>query len=165
MTQRPWVQTIEPTRALRRRYVDNTQTHAQPWTSTALETLNVCIDTNLNVWQQLTDYWANVAKEGISLYAELQASTLEVAQEGKTYMLQRLRELPEDLKDPVGSSQKHVQLLSASADKVVKLLQGNMQAMLRSGEQYWLTAQQTGNGIRTSYTQLYDKLTSPSTPA
>jgi hypothetical protein len=134
-------------------------------TATALEAWNIYVDTHLKVFQQLTDFWANVSKEQISLYAELQAGTLEMVQESKSSMLQCLHALPEEAINPVGTCQKTIQTCADSAAQITKLLQGNAQAVLRSGEQYWITAQHTTQGIKTSYTQMYDKLTSLYSPA
>ncbi len=44
-------------------------------------------------------------------------------------------------------------------------MQSNTHAIMRSAKQYWLTAQQTGNGIRDTYTQTYEKLASLYTKA
>ena len=52
-----------------------------------------------------------------------------------------------------------------SAEKLSKLMQSNTHAFMRSAEQYWLSAQQAGNGIRDTYTQVYEKLTKLYTPA
>jgi hypothetical protein len=145
--------------------MERTQQETAPFTTTALEAWNVYVDTHLKVFQQLTDFWANVSKEQVSLYAELQAVALEVVQEGKSSMLQCLRTLPEKATNPVGTSQKTMHACADSAAKITKLLQGNAQAVLRSGEQYWITAQHTTQGIKTSYTQMYDKLTSLYSPA
>jgi hypothetical protein len=106
-----------------------------------------------------------VSKEQVSLYAELQAVNLEAIQEGKASVLQCLRTLPEDAKNPVDTCQKTMHACTDSAAKITKLLQGNAQAVLRSGEQYWITAQHTTQSIKTSYTQMCDTLTSLYSPA
>jgi hypothetical protein len=145
--------------------MERSQQKTAPVAATVLEAWNVCVDTQLQVFQQLTDFWANVSKEQVSLYAELQAVNLEAIQEGKSSVLQCLRTLPEDATNPVGTCQKTMHAGADSAAKITKLLQGNAQAILRSGEQYWLTAQHTTQSIKTSYTQMCDKLTSLYSPA
>lgn len=145
--------------------MERPQQETAPLAATALETWNVCVDTQLKVFQQLTDFWANVSKEQVSLYAELQAVNLEAIQEGKSSLLRCLRTFPEDAMHPVGTYQKTMHECADSAAKITKLLQGNAQAVWRSGEQYWLTAQHTTQSIKTSYTQMCDKLTSLYSPA
>ena len=145
--------------------MERPQQETTPLAATVLETWNVCVDTQLKVFQQLTDFWANVSKEQVSLYAELQAVNLEAIQEGKTSALRCLRTLSEDATNPVGTYQKTMHACADSTAKITKLLQGNAQAVLRSGEQCWLTAQHTTQSIKTSYTQMCEKLTSLYSPA
>jgi hypothetical protein len=141
------------------------QQETAPLAAVVLETWNVCVDTQIKVFQQLTDFWTNVSKEQLSLYAELQAVNLEAIQEGKASVLQCLRTLPEEATHPAGTYQKTIHTCTDSAAKITKLLQGNAQAVLRSGEQYWIMAQHTTQGIKASYTQMCDKLTSLHSPA
>ena len=132
---------------------------AKLWMNTALETWSLYADATLQISQRLTDFAINAAKEGMSLCGELQTANLETFKEGQTYMLTRMREMPEELKQPRGMVQKNMREFSRSAENVSKLIQNNTQAILRSSEHYWLTAQQTGNGIKNTYTQLTEKLT------
>jgi hypothetical protein len=122
------------------------------------EALRLYADTNLNVLRQMTNFAANVAKEGVSLSAELHTSTLEALQVGQSYVLRRLSSLPEASHNPVGYFQQSMSDGVTCTEATQKLLQGNAQAVLHAIEHYWMSAQQTGNSMQTSYTQLADQL-------
>ena len=138
--------------------MEQTPQGAAPAARKAIEAWNLCLNTNMQTYQQLTNWWANVIKENVSLYAELQTSTLEAFQEGNAYVARRLSTLPEDIRDPMGASQRTAGEFADSSAKIAKLFQGNAQAVWRSGEQCWLTTQQTGNAIQDHYTRLSDAL-------
>lgn len=140
--------------------MEQTQNGARQFVSTAFEAFSACAGTNLKILRQLTDFSANVAKESISLAAELQASAIEVWQEGQGYVFRQLCGLPEAPKHPGDYYQQSMRELVESTEKTHKLLQNSAQALMRSSEQYWLTARQTSNGIQSSYSQLADKLKS-----
>jgi hypothetical protein len=137
---------------------------AQQWVGKGLEAWRLYMDAHLQTSQRLTDFAVNAAKEAMSLYAEVQTANIEAVQEGQTYAIQRLREMPEAAQNLRRLYQRNLQDFSGSAEKVWKLVQNNAQAMLRSSEQYWLTAQQTGHSIQNTYTQLYEQLTALYTP-
>lgn len=124
----------------------------------AIEAWNLCLNTNMQTFQQLTNWWANVIKENVSLYAELHTSTLEACQEGSAYATRRLSTLPEDMRDPLGTSQRTVREFADTSAKIARLFQGNAQSLWRSGEQCWLTTQQTGSAIQEHYTRLSNAL-------
>jgi hypothetical protein len=138
--------------------MEQTAQGTAPAARKAIEAWNLCLNTNMQTYQQLTNWWANVIKENVSLYAELQTSTLEAFQEGNAYVARRLSTLPEDIRDPMGASQRTAGEFADSSAKIAKLFQGNAQAVWRSGEQCWLTTQQTGNAIQDQYTRLSDAL-------
>lgn len=138
---------------------------AMHWANKAFEVWSAYADANLKVTRQLTDFAANAAKESVSLYAELQAANVEALQEGQAYVMKRMSDMPEEMKNPKDTWQKAMQAFGNSAEKLSKLAQSNTHAVMRSTEQYWLTAQQTGNGIRDAYTQAYEKLATLYTPA
>ncbi len=131
---------------------------AMHWANQVFEIWSAYADANLKATRQLTDFAANTTKEGVSLYAELQAANLEALQEGQNYVMKRLSDLPQETTNPKDTCQKAMQEFGASSEKFSKLVQSNTHAVMRSAEQYWLTAQQTGNGIRDTYTKAYEKL-------
>ena len=100
-----------------------------------------------------------MAKETVGLYAELQTANLEAMQEGQAYLTKRVSDMPEEMRNPADAYKKNMEELAASSAKVSKLVQSNAQAMLRSSEQYWLTAQKTGTGMQNTCTELHEKLT------
>jgi len=138
---------------------------AREWINTVCEVWSAYGEANLKVTRQLTDFAANAAKEYVSLYAELQSANVETLQEGQAYVMKHMSDMPAKMKDPKEAYQKAMHEFGNSAEKFNKLMQSNTHAIMRSTEQYWLTAQQTGNGIRDTYTQAYEKLASLYTKA
>lgn len=120
---------------------------ATNWASKAFEAWGLYTEANLKTTKQLIDFTANATKEGVSICAELQTSNLEAAQEGQAYVVKRLSDMPQETKNPSDACKAGMDELATSAEKVNKLFQSNTQAVLRSSEQYWLTAQKTGTGI------------------
>jgi hypothetical protein len=145
--------------------MEPTQPGPWQWLSQTFEAISVCADTNLSILRQLTDFSANVARENVSLGASLQASNIEAVQEGQAYVFRRLSALSAAPQHPLHYSQHSLHESAASAEKGLKLLQGNAQAILGAIEQYWITARQTSSGIQASYAQLADKLKALYTPA
>jgi len=145
--------------------MEQAQNNSARLMSKAVEAFGACVDTNLRIFRQLTDFSANVAKESISLSAELQTATLEAIQEEHAYLSRQLSQLPEALQNPLAYQQQGLHDLVDSAKKVLKLLQNNTQAIMRSSEQYGLTTRQTNHSIQTTCTQLADKLKSLYTSA
>jgi hypothetical protein len=113
----------------------------------------------MQIARQLTDFSVNVAKEGMSLFAEVYATNIEALQAGQTYVMQHVQSIPKTMHHLHGMEQQCVQELIENAGNIGRLAQNNAQAVLRSSEQCWLTAQQTGNSVQETYTQLYKKLT------
>ena len=129
------------------------------------EVWGLYMDMGLIISRQLTDFTANVAKEGVSLCAELHTANVEILQEGQAYVMKCLNDMPQDMKPPGDMYRKAIREFAASAEKVSKLVQGNAQAIMRSSEHYWLMAQQTGNALKDTYTQWYEKVMGSYTPA
>lgn len=132
---------------------------AIPWMSQACEAWRLWSDAHMQIAQQWTNCSVNVAKEGMSLFAEVYATNLEALQAGQTYVVQHLQGIPEAMQQPRGVESTWVQAFMDSAGKIGRLAQNNAQAVLRSSEQSWLTAQQTSHDVKETYTQLYNKLT------
>ncbi len=95
----------------------------------------------------------------MSLHAELQSANAEALQESQTCIMKRIGDMAEEIKNPQNAWQQAMSEFGSSAEKFGKLMQSNTQTIMRSTEQYWLTAQQTGTGIKDTYTQAYEKLT------
>ena len=140
--------------------MEGTPNHTEQVANKAFEACGLYADTTLQTLRQLTDLSANVANESVNLYAALQASTLKAMQEGQALMLQRLSGLQEAPQNPTGSYQQSMHEFAESTGNALELLHGNSRAILRTIEQYWSTARQTGNNIQANYTQLADKMKS-----
>ncbi|ETW96814.1 MAG: hypothetical protein ETSY1_25140 [Candidatus Entotheonella factor] len=132
---------------------------ATQWANKAFEVWSAYADANLKATRQWTDFAANATKESVSLYAELQAANVEALQEGQAYIAKRISDMPAEMMNPKDACQKAMSEFGTSAEKFSKLVQSNTHAVIRSTEQYWLTAQKTGNSIRDTYSQAYEKLT------
>jgi prophage DNA circulation protein len=139
--------------------MEQTAPGQEPTARKALEAWNLCLTTNMQTFQQVTNWWANMVKENVSLYAELQASSLEAVQEGTASASRCLSTMPQDMREPLGQYQHTIKECAESSAKVAKLFQNNVQAMWRSSEQCWLTSQQTGGAIQERYTHLSNALT------
>jgi hypothetical protein len=139
--------------------MEQTAQGTNPMVRQALEAWNLCLNTNSQTFQQLTNWWTNTVKENVSLYAELQASSLEALQEGSAYASRCFSTLPQDIREPLGHYQHNVGAFAESSARVARLWQNNVQAVWRSGEQCWLNTQQTGNAIQEHYTRLSKALT------
>jgi len=145
--------------------MEPTQPGPWQWLSQTFEAISVCTDTNLDILRQLTDFSANVVRENVSLGASLQASNIEAMQEGQAYVFRRLSVLSAVPQHPLHYSQRSLHESAISAEKSLKLLQGNAQAILSAIEQYWITARQTSSGIQASYAHLADRLKALYAPA
>ena len=80
--------------------MQSTADKGSEFTRKTLEAISLWGETNMQVLRQLLDYSASTAREGLSLSTELQTSILDAAQQGQSYMLQRLSELPDAPRHP-----------------------------------------------------------------
>ena len=133
-------------------------TQAEAFTRNAIAASSVYADTNLKILRGLMDFSANLAKESVSLYAEMQSHTIDVLQEGQSSVLRRLSELPHAAKDPADFYQKSMQACAESGEKICKLLQSDTQALMRSSEHYWVMSQQTGSKVQESCSEFVEKI-------
>ena len=138
--------------------MEGTADKGNQFTRKTLEAISLWSETNMQVLRQLMDCSASTAREGLSLFTELQTSVFEAAKHGQSYMLQRLSELPEAPKHPLGYYQKSLTTGIDTAEQVYKLQLGNAQVLLRSAEQVGLVAQQASQRIQESYKELADRL-------
>ena len=138
--------------------MQSTADKGNQFTRKTLEAISLWSETNMQVLRQLLDCSASTAREGLSLFTELQTSVFEAAKHGQSYMLQRLSELPDAPKQPMDYYQKSLMAGIDTAEQVYKLHLGNAQVFLRSAEQAGMVAQQAGQRIQESYKELADKL-------
>jgi len=140
--------------------MENTADKGSQFTRKTLEAMSLWSETNMQVLRQLLDCSASTAREGLSLFTELQTSVFEVAKQGQSYMLQRLSELPDAPKHPLDYYQKSLMAGVDAAEQVYKLQMGNAQVFLRSAEQVGIVARQASQRIQESYKELADGLRS-----
>jgi len=138
--------------------MQSTENQGSQFARKTLEAISLWSDTNMQVLRQLLDCSASTAREGLNLSTEIQTSALEAAQQGQSYMLQRLSELPDAPKQPLDYCQKSLLAGVDTVEQVYKLQLGNAQVLLRSAEQVGIVAQQASKRIQESYKELADKL-------
>jgi hypothetical protein len=138
--------------------MQSTADQENQFTRQALEAISLWSETNMQVLRQLLDCSASTAREGLNLSTELQTAAFEAANQGQSYMLQRLSELPDAPRHPLDYYQKSLMACVDTAEQVYKLQLGNTQVLLRSAEQVGIVAQQASQRIQESYKELADKL-------
>ena len=138
--------------------MQSTADQENQFTRQALEAISLWSENNMQVLRQLLDCSASTAREGLNLSTELQTAAFEAANQGQSYMLQRLSELPDAPRHPLDYYQKSLMACVDTAEQVYKLQLGNTQVLLRSAEQVGIVAQQASQRIQESYKELADKL-------
>jgi len=133
-------------------------------TSTAVEVFTLFADANQKILRELVDLSASAAKEGVRLYAELQSSAVEAVKDGQAFLLRRQVELQGAPADPAGSYQRGLLESVESAQKALRLFEGNAQAVARSAERLQVSAEQAGQEIQTAFTRLSTRVTSLYSP-
>jgi hypothetical protein len=138
---------------------------ASQMTAKSVEVFSLWADVNQKVLRELVDLSASAAKEGVRLYAEIQSSAVEGVKEGQTFVLRRQGWMREAPKDPFGFCQKSAVETVETAQRTLKLFEGNVQAMTRSAERLQVTAEQAFREIQTTFAQLTGTVKSLYTPA
>ena len=69
-------------------------------TGKTVEVFSLWADANQKVLRELVDLSASAAKEGVRLYAEMQAAALETVKDGQTFLQRRQTDMQEAPKDP-----------------------------------------------------------------
>ncbi len=127
--------------------------------SNAVEAFALCAEANEKILREMVDLSATAAKEGVRLYAELQASAVEAVKDTQGYLLRRQSELgglPKE--DPLAFFQKTMLESVEGAQKAFKLLEGNAQAMTRSAERLQVSSEQAAKEIQATFVQLAGKV-------
>ena len=125
-----------------------------------MEVFSLWADANQKVLRELVDLSASAAKEGVRLYAEMQAGAVEAVKDGQTFLRRRQTDMQEAPKDPFACYQSNVLESVEGAQKAFKLLEGNAQAMTRTAERLQVTTEQTAKEIQTTFAQLAGKVKS-----
>jgi len=129
-------------------------------TGKTVEVFSLWADANQKVLRELVDLSASAAKEGVRLYAEMQAAALETVKDGQTFLRRRQTDMQEAPKDPFACYQNNVLESVEGAQKAFKLFEGNAQAMTRSAERLQVTTEQAAKEIQTTFAQLAGKVQS-----
>ena len=112
--------------------METTTDKGSQFTRKTLEAISLWSETNMQVLRQMLDYSANTAREGLSLFTEIQTSVFEVAKQGQSYMLRRLSELPDAPKHPMEYYQKSLTAGIDAVEQVYKLQLGRFSSVLLS---------------------------------
>ena len=129
-------------------------------TGKTVEVFSLWADANQKVLRELVDLSASAAKEGVRLYAEMQAGAVEAVKDGQTFLRRRQTDMQEAPKDPFACYQSNVLESVEGAQKAFKLLEGNAQAMTRTAERLQVTTEQAAKEIQTTFAQLAGKVKS-----
>jgi hypothetical protein len=152
----------------RRREAMKTMNEAQElfgqFTGKAVETLTLWADANQKVLRDLAELSAGTVKEGVRLYAELQAAAVEAVKEGQGYWLRRQSELGEVPKDPFAWYQKSLLEGTEHTQKAFKFLEANAQAVARTAERIQTTADKAAKEIQQTFAQVAEKAKALYTP-
>jgi hypothetical protein len=123
-------------------------------TARTVETFSQWADANQKVLQALVDLSASNAREGVRLYAEMQSTAVEALKEGRTYLLERRRDLADVGGDPIGAGQQWLLDTVEGAQRSVRLLEGAAEVVTRSGERLRASAERAGREIQTAVRDL-----------
>ena len=137
--------------------LNETQELFGQFTGKAVEALTLWTDANQKILRDLADFSANTAKEGVRLFAELQASAVEAVKEGPGYWLRRQAEVDGWQKDPFSWYQRSLLEGTEQTQKAFKLLEGNAQAIARSAERIQATAEQATREIQQTFASVAEK--------
>lgn len=129
-------------------------------TAKSVEVFSLWADANQKVLRELVDLSASTAKEGVRLYAEIQASAVEAVKDSQAFLLRRQGDMQDAPKDPLACYQTNMLESVEGAQKTFKLFEGNAQAMTRSAERLQVTAEQAAKEIQATFAQLSGKVKS-----
>jgi hypothetical protein len=133
----------------------------EPFTQFAgktIEAITLWADASQSVVQELVKLSTTTTREGARLYGELQSSAVQALREGQAYWARRQAEAPEIPADPVLWIQKELAESLEAAQKAVRLLEGNAQAVTKSVDQLQTAAEQTAKEIQETLAALATKL-------
>jgi hypothetical protein len=127
-------------------------------TNAAVEAFTFYADANQKVLRELVDLSAIAAKEGVRLYAELQSSAVEAMRDSQAFLLRR--QWDGEIGSLGGAYQRGWIDSVEGAQRAVRLFEDGAQALTRSAERLSVSAEQAGQEIQATLTQLVDRLPS-----
>ncbi len=120
----------------------------------AIKTLSLWTDANQKIVRELATLSATSAKEGVELYGQLQASTLDAMKTGQAYWLRHQHDLPKWMGDPMGSFHAHLLEAMQEGQKGLKMFQDSVQAMVQTAEHIQAANEKATKGLQETYTTL-----------
>jgi len=126
----------------------------------AVETLGVWADANQRVLRELAELSAATAKESVRLYGEIAQTMVQAVSDAQAQALRWQATLQEAPKDPMAWYHRALSEGVDNAQKAFRLLEGNAQAVTKSAERLYTTAEQAGTGILETLTNVVSKMKS-----
>ena len=128
------------------------------WSDRAVETMTVWADAQQRVLRELVEASATTAKEGARLYAELQQHAIETLRESRAAAIRWQAAWPEDPRNVTAWYQEAVIEGVDGAQKTLRLLEGNVQAITRSVERLQSCAEHAGKDIQETLSTVVSKM-------
>lgn len=135
-----------------------TQEVLRQWSDKAVETMTVWADVQQRVLRELVEASATTAKEGARLYAELQQNTIETLRDSQAAAIRWQAAWPEDPRNATAWYQQAVIESVDGAQKSLRLMEGNVQAITRSVERLQSAAEHAGKGIHETLNAVASKM-------
>jgi hypothetical protein len=120
--------------------------------------MTVWADAQQRVLRELVDASATTAKEGARLYAELQQNAIETLRDTQAAAIRWQAAWPEDPRNFNAWYQQAVIETVDGAQKGLRLVEGNVQAITRSVERLQSAAEHAGKGIQETLTAVASKM-------
>jgi hypothetical protein len=123
-----------------------------------VETMTLWADANQRVLREMAELAAGTAKESVRLYAELQQSAIDALRESQTAGLRWQSAWHDGARDPLAWYQRTLTETVENAQKLFRLVEGNVQAVSRSAERMQASTEQAGKGIQETFTAMASKM-------
>lgn len=124
------------------------------FTGKAVEAMALWADANHRILQETVTLAASTATEGLRLYTDLQASTVEAARAGRDYWLSRASDLQECQRDPAAWWQKTLLEGVEENKKVFATAERNARAVARSAEKLQAMVEQSSEKTQQTFSNL-----------
>lgn len=135
-----------------------TQEVIRQWSDKAVETMTVWADAQQRVLREFVEVSATTAKEGARLYAELQQNAIETLRDSQAAAIRWQSAWPEDPRNVTAWYQQAVIESVDGAQKTLRLVEGNVQAITRSVERVQSAAEHAGKGIQETLNAVASKM-------
>jgi hypothetical protein len=127
-------------------------------TGRAAEAVTLFADAQQRLLKEFVALSADAALESVRLYADLQQTVLDALRDTQTATL-RYQNTWQDLpKDPVRWSQTALSETVDGAQKALRIVESNVQALGRTAERLQTSAERTGKGVQDALTGVVTKM-------